>query len=304
VKALLFAALLGLPTLAAAQATLAARLGDAPYRVVFEVQAGAAPVDVVADRRLVEVELRPVEGRGRRVHCRHPDAPRRIDAARVRTLAPGERYAEWFDLRMLCWGRRARARLEAGARATLRLRTRSRRDWVARQGEETTRTLEAAPFTWRPPPVEDAGASPLAVRLGPADARTEGGLRFTVRVQATVGRPRVYVRPDSFSFEVVGPGIPEPVLCAPVQGGGINPPPDLFRRLGGQRRVVSVLDVSYFCPEGTFEEAGVYGVTPTLTLRHDGAAYALDATVGTFVGAPQIVRLRRGGAGYLPHELE
>ena len=80
------------------------------YRYTFELIPTAGQVEVVADRRLLEISIRP-EGRRRgRVRCRHPDRPRRVSDGRVRTIGGAQTpvWREWVDLRMYCAGRRAR----------------------------------------------------------------------------------------------------------------------------------------------------------------------------------------------------
>jgi hypothetical protein len=59
------------------------------------------------------------------------------------------------------------------------------------------------------------------------------------------------------------------------------------------------LDADFFCPEHTFELAGVYEITPELTLPHSGEEWGLAAVTGTFVGPTVAVRITQGGLAYL-----
>jgi hypothetical protein len=114
-------------------------------------------------------------------------------------------------------------------------------------------------------------------------------------LRAREGTERVYVRPDSWSFRVDGPL--GRVTCRAEPGGG-SPPPDLYQRITTRAAATGFLDASYFCPEGTFELAGVYEVTPKVRLPFDGSDVGLSAVSGRFSGPTAIIRILSGDRGY------
>ncbi|MGF1467793.1 MAG: hypothetical protein ACFCGT_16840 [Sandaracinaceae bacterium] len=372
-----------------------------PFRYVVSLTATGGPADVVADRRLLAFDL-TVEGRRRPVRCTHPEAPRRVDDARVRRLSAGETWTEWVDLRMYCWGRELAA-LRSGATIQARygFGRRGRGRWVLRAAgaepdrhdlrelegptwtvpampdAQTTRRVEpragfdvagdadpdappgaelgagseagatadpgpAADATAAPGPSAHAAAdpgratdaavnpgtaadaaadpgratdataeaasppddaatppppSPVDVTMDARDVRRGTSLVLRVAVRAHDGRVRAYVRPDSWTFRVLRPDGAS-VRCGILRGGG-SPPPDLFAHLSERRAVRHRLDASFFCPDGTFEDAGIYEVTPKLRLDRSGDQWDLDAVTGRFVGPTVAIRVRRGPSGYV-----
>lgn len=278
---------------------------DRPHRYIVTMRA-ASEVEVVADRRLLSFEVRP-EGSRRRHRCRHPAVPARTPSARIRTLAAGEVWREWIDLRMYCWGRALTA-LESGGEVRVRYgwRRRSRSRWIARTPETPWRRwtggVESEPFRFaaleraEAPGRDASSAAPIRVSLSAGSARSGAALRFRVAVRATEGRRRVYVRPDRFAFQVRGPT--GEVGCQLPRGGGFAPP-DLFRRITTRAAWRELLDAGAFCPPGTFRSAGIYEITPELTLDHDGAEWDFDAVTGSFVGTAVPFRVASGEGGYV-----
>lgn len=273
--------------------------------------------EVVRDRRLLEIEVRP-EGSRRRLRCRHPDAPRRVDEGRVARMEAGDRYQEWVDLRMYCSGR-ARDALAAGG-ATLKVRygfrRRSRRQWIARQEDERRPAFRAdAELTWTAPvpeaPATNDGASrddasqddasqeapetTPDVRVSLSDQTTRATPRLVTRVR---GSGRAYLRDDQWSFRISGPL--GDAVCE-VPRARIVPIVDFFSRLNSRGRR-ETLDAGRYCPEDSFAVAGVYEVTPLLTLVHDGEEFELEAHTGTFTGEPAVFRIRR--RAYVEQSLE
>ena len=285
---------------------------ERPFRYVLELRPrGAEPIEVLADRRVLRFEVRPSEGR-RRFTCRHPAAPSRASDARARTLTSGSAedasWREWIDLRMYCTGSALRA-LEAGATVTPTYGwprpTRTR--WIARRPGAPTRAWTAhadlAPLAFPGVPQEalttragGEGESPLDVSLASTSARTGSALVLRPSIRAREGTERLYVRPDAWRFHVRGPL--GDVTCAVERGGG-SPPPDLFRRVTRRSAVRATLDADFFCPEHTFDLAGVYEVAPEVELPHSGEEYGLDAVTGRFRGPAVPIRITHGQGGYL-----
>ncbi|AKF06428.1 hypothetical protein [Sandaracinus amylolyticus] len=281
-----------------AELSLATISGDTPFRRVLTIRA-SAPIELNADRRLLRIEVRP-EGARRALTCEHPERPARLDADRVVRLEAGQTWQEWIDLREYCWGRALDA-LSAGGDVAVTFGPRR-----ARRGDVTLRVLGEPPVDHRElgPTTVHLDAMPRAlepdpsarVRVVMSDRDARSITTFSVRVRAREGRARAYVRPDRFSFRVHGPDAD--VECAMPHGGGAVPA-DLFQRLSARGGPSFTLDARAFCPEGTFDDAGIYEVVPVLELEHDGAQWNLDAPTGTFVGAPAFVRVRRDARGYV-----
>lgn len=269
---------------------------------------GLAPdadeASVAVDRRLLELVVRPADSR-RRYRCRHPDRPRRGRDARRKTLAPGAEATEWVDLRMYCWGRALDA-LSDGAtvEATygFRRRGRDRCVWCEGERRDHVRQIELERFELDAAPerTRDADA-PIRVEMSPRRTSREAYVRFVVAASASeaAGRQRVYIRPDQWRFYVRGP-LGE-VMCR-LPRRPVSPIVDFFRTVTTRRRVRDVLDATAYCPEGTFEAAGVYDVTPILDLPYSGDRYDLEAATGTFVGVPTPVRIDRGELGYVEQD--
>ncbi|MEO0321770.1 MAG: hypothetical protein AAF447_02355 [Myxococcota bacterium] len=276
-----------------APSTLRVELAPFPEAGPFKrrlVWTSAAEQEVVLDRRLLAIRVRPAEGRAR--ECRHPDAPTRTPEARLRRLAPGQRVEEWVDLRTYCTGR-ARASLLAGP-TTLELRYGFRRGgarrWILRDGAgERTASVVGLEHAFAPPPVPEAAQVPApdAVAVSLANTTARGVPTFTVRLRGE--GVRVYPRRDLFRFRVRGP-LGE-VECRPRRQP-VVPIRDFYRRLG---RWQASMSARWACPEGTFSVPGLYEVVPVVDLVYDGTRHGYDAVTGTFEGAPATVR-RTGGS--------
>jgi hypothetical protein len=164
---------------------------------------------------------------------------------------------------------------------------------------EWTGSVEAAPIAFPAQPsgrtievdAEEGSTPPIELALAPSTARTGGGLVLRVSIRAHEGSERVYERADAWSFRVRGPL--GSVSCRTEMGGG-DPPPDLFRRVTERRALRDHLDADYFCPEGTFQVAGVYEVTPKVRLPHSGEEWGFSAVTGRFVGAAAPMRITVG----------
>jgi hypothetical protein len=140
------------------------------------------------------------------------------------------------------------------------------------------------------------GESPIDVGLASTSARTGGALVLRPSIRAREGTERLYVRPDSWSFDVRGPL--GDVRCEVEQGGG-SPPPDLFRRVTRRSAARATLDADFFCPEHTFELPGVYEIAPEVELPHSGEEWEIDGVTGRFRGPRVAIRITHGSRGYL-----
>lgn len=283
-----------------------------PYHRVVTVRA-LAPIEVAADRRLVRFEIQPdpdpaATGRRARraprpVRCEHPDRVARVSAERIRTLQPGETWSEWIDLREHCWGRALEA-LRAGGTLTTTLahRARGRGRFAVRAAtaSDERRELVSAPQRSEPiaAPVEPDPESAARVILSPTDARTGRAFTLRVAVLGRTGTRRAYVRPDRVRFTGVGPE--GPFECGITPGGGVAQP-DLYQRLTARSGARFSLDGALYCRDA-IQGAGVYEITPIVSLEQSGEQFGLDAITGEFTGAPSLLRVRRGlRGGYVEH---
>ncbi len=269
------------------------------YQVVLGLVA-SGDVEVIQDGRLFELSVsEPIpEGsrrrRARTHRCALPSRPRRTSAA-PGLMHAGDRFGVALDLRAMCWGR-ALAAIEAGGEVTVRYSVaRGRRAFVARapggDARSTLTSVESA-SDFALPAAEVRETSPM-IAMTPADLRSPRSATFRVSIRGPEpASRRAWIRPDRVHFVVVTPR-GERVSCA-LPRTGASPIPDLFARISSRRASRLSLDALTYCPDDTFEQAGVYEVTPVLTLDEDGAAWNLDALVGTFEGATVPVRVRSG----------
>jgi hypothetical protein len=119
---------------------------------------------------------------------------------------------------------------------------------------------------------------------------------FSVGVYSNGGTKRVYLRDDLFGFVVDGPM--GRVTCA-VPRERIVPIVDFYRRISERRAARTSISAARWCPDGTFDVAGVYDVTPIVDLVYDGARYDLETVTGRFEGLPVPIRVRRGDHAYV-----
>lgn len=253
-----------------------------PHRLVVRVDA-LGDIEFANDRRWLTAELR--DARGRRVTCTRRDRPR--GNTRTTTLRSGAHWAEWMDVRELCWGR-ALTTLEQGGEVVWTFTSgRAGRTWVARTDATYFRSLPSVTTSWRAvPSVPAATARAALVELAPTDARTASSATFRLRVRSSAPE-RAFVRREYVSFEVRSPS-GHSFHCAiePFIG---RPLPDFFSHLSERRAVLMSLSGHDYC--GAFREPGVYEVTPIITLTEDGEAWGWHALTGTFRGAPAALRV-------------
>ena len=98
------------------------------------------------------------------------------------------------------------------------------------------------------------------------------------------------MRPDRVAFRVASPDGSTHTCAVPHFDAA--PIPDLFARLGTRSGPTLTLDARRYCAPSVFAHAGIYEVTPILTLDADGRAWHLDTPLGSFEGAPSFVRVR------------
>lgn len=207
----------------------------------------------------------------------------------------GDRFGVALDLRAICWGR-ALAAIEEGGEVTVRYSVpRARRAFAVRApgGEAHSSLIEIESVSdFQLPASQVREVSPV-IPMSPVDLRSARGATFRVAIRGPEATTRrAWLRPDRVRFSVVTPAGAR-IPCE-LPGAGAVPIPDLFARISARRASRLSLDALSYCPDDTFAQAGVYEVTPILTLDEDGAEWNLDVLVGTFEGAVVPVRVRSG----------
>ena len=302
---------------------------ESPERWRLRIEnAGAVPVRVMADARLVSLDVKPA-GAKKAVHCALPADmhPEHTDE-RALVMPPQRAYVESFDPRLYCFGTAAAA-LAPGATVTAHL------GWPApARGRKATAPFEVEPLPGVVPEVAaarelvappwtiaaTAGDAP-ATRAGPspeptgapapavpeedgaaslelasdahADAGLPGELSVTVTLKNRGARAiTTLVRVETLSFEVI-----------PPEGGAVrcgspravdSPIRELYVTLPPRGTTQTSVLLSQLCPDRTFDQPGLYLVTPTLdTRRASGRPIGLTTFDGLVAGTrPTRVRLR------------
>lgn len=258
---------------------------DNPWIYQFHVESHAEQ-EVAIDRRLLEFSVQPEDSR-RRFRCRHPDQPRRGE---TRSMTPGQIYSEWLDLREYCSGNALTALRRHNATINTRFgysRGGRSRFVARREGRRPTLRIDGPSLAWENTPQEPTDAP---IRLSVSDQRSRGQVRFITTIRAGVSeRPIVYLRDDLLRFVVRTPSGQEVHCVRPRQE--IYPIRERFRRLGRRMRR-NVLAANHYCPADTFDEPGVYEVTPILTLPYGAEGFPFEALTGRFRGSPGVIHVR------------
>ncbi len=242
--------------------------------------------ELVNDPRLIRLRVR-VNGERRYRTCRHPDAPRRVDERRLVTARAGETFSGELDFHMLCWGRATQVLSRGGTiELSYGFRRRARHRYIARHPSDRRAPHRAsgAQIVSLDPRADESGEEQdVRVRLRPTSTRRRQPL-FRVSVS---GNGRAYLRDDLLSFDVRTPS-GEVVHCAPYRQA-ISPIRDFYRRI--RRAWRTTVASEFYCPEETFENPGIYRVTPSILLPYDGDQFRIEAITGKYVGEPSIVRI-------------
>jgi hypothetical protein len=143
---------------------------------------------------------------------------------------------------------------------------------------------------------EDSEAAPdpfELVAVEGSDAKTARGVTVAVSI---VNRGKeskhLYFRREGLSFEVSGPN--GTVTCEP---GPDSRAPDRqsFSRIKPGGRVTATSRLIELCPDGTFDDPGLYLVDTSFTASRDGAEFGFEAFTGRFESRePVSVRVQEG----------
>ena len=295
--------------------TLDAPTTHGPW-TVHVANAGDIPVRLVADARLLTLELTP-RGARKPLRCQLPvDMRPADDTERTLVLPPRRSYSESFEPRMYCFGERE---LEALAATTIVV---ARLGWPERangHGPHVVSAIEGVepevaalsdiasppvslpdePTPMAPPEPTRTAEDPDPVHLALAssravDAQTAENLALTVTLRNDGKRPvRLRFRPETLGFDVTS--------SSGVQHCGWPTTPsaparDYFSTLapGGAESITVIL--GDYCGRAPFERPGLVVLRPNLdTRKASGAAIGLKTFDGVVIAAtPSVVRLHQG----------
>jgi hypothetical protein len=277
---------------------------------------GAVPVTLVADARLLALDVTPRSAR-KSEHCELPgDMRPQDDLSRPLILPPKRSYAERFEPRLYCLEGSRLDALAPGAIVTATL------GWTGHgsrpplvvspiEGVEPAvapaKSIKSAPIalpdepTPTPtPPVDPAAAAArgeanLAIQsVRSVDAASSSEITIPITL---VNRGRratiVRFRPETLAFDVVGPRGADHCAWSALPSA---PTPDLFTTLGPGAETSLTIVLSAYCPVRVLATAGLYVVRASLdTRKASGAEIGIRSFDGQVIGtSPTVVRLRRG----------
>jgi len=279
---------------------------------------GDVPVTVVADARLLALDVTPRSAR-KSEHCELPAEMRpQDDLGRPLVLPPKRSYAERFEPRLYCLEESRLDALAPGAivTATLGFSGHGVHPPLVISPIEGLETRMAPSKSIKSPPVllpddptpapapprDEAGLAArgeptLALETGRSvDASSMSDITIPITLvnrghRATIVR----FRPEALGFDVVGPMGADhcswPVLST-------APTPDLFTTLGAGARTSLTIVLSAYCSPRVLQQPGLYVVRASLdTRRASGAEIGIRSFDGQVIAtSPTIVRLRRGSA--------
>jgi len=277
---------------------------------------GQVPVRLVADARLLVLEV-TLRGEAKPVRCELPADMRPADDAQGGlVLPPGRSYAESFEPRLYCFGRRELAALTPGAMVVGRLGwpagNKQRPPFVVSpfDGVEPVvaamKTVDSLPImlpdepTPSPaPPFAPAPDDPDPARLslvGPkaVDAASPNGIAVTVTLRNEGKRPvTVRLQPETLSFEVAGANGVEHCGWPTLPGAPMRELFTTVRPGGSEGLSVTLRD---YCSGHALDAPGLLVVRPALDTRHaSGASLGLKTFDGEVIAtSPTVVRLHQG----------
>jgi hypothetical protein len=280
---------------------------------------GDVPVHVVADARLLTLEVTPRSARGP-VHCDLPADMRPGDDLSRTLVVPAKRsYAEAFEPRLYCFAEGKIDTVAPGAivAAHLGWTTGSKTEGpfevspIDGVGPEvgSLKSLDSAPIalpdepTARLPPtfgdvqnVED-DVPRLSLQASPTvDAVMPNNIEIPVTLRNEGGSPVIVrFRPEALRFDVVAPGGVEHCAWPTVPAAPLR---EMFVTLAPHASATLDVTLSSYCTGRGLDRPGLLVVRPQLDTRHaSGASLGLRTFDGTLAATvPTLVRLHRGAA--------
>jgi hypothetical protein len=278
--------------------------------------AGEVPVRLVADARLLVLEVTP-RSATKAVRCELPaDMRPADDADSALVLPPSRSYAETFDPRLYCFGGHLSDALGAGASVVAHLGwtggNKARAPFVVQSidGVEPVlapvKALRAEPIGVPDDPTvpltsfgdrrpDDPDPVKLTIR-GPAsiDAGSPGGISIDVTLRNQGKRPvTLRFRPETLRFEVAAPRAVENCRWPLMPVAAMR---ELFTTVhsGGAQDLAVLL--GDYCSGHVFDDPGLLVIRPALdTRKASGADIAIKTFDGEVVATtPTLLRLHQG----------
>lgn len=314
--------------LPAPEVTLAVEPTSSTGWVLTVKNAGAVPVRLVADARLLRLFVTPAPiasaSGSTKAKAPKPPAPKTVECVlpssmreegRTLVLAPGARYSEAFDPRLFCLDTKvapgASVAVRFGFPAKPGAKVLDAPFVVAPLASGLASVKELAASAWvlpepkGPEPTTSASASapqkpyqPLTASAGNphsvADATTAD---VTIHVKNTsTSAVTVYARPQLVDARVITPR-GYPVTCS---GPIAQPAPiaDFVTTLGVGQEWSATVPLAKLCPAHTFDVPGLYLVVPILrapAISKSVAGGAKNVFAGDVVASsPQLLRIETG----------
>lgn len=291
-----------------------------PWKVEV-VNNGSTPLRITADIRLVRLQIDPPASatppptkKGQKpkpppsVDCVLPSVMRNAD--RTLLIPAGGKWSDELDPRLHCLDRVDK--LVEGATVTARL------GWAApKKGPigppfavipsasvptvASAKEIAAAPMTLdsamfpAPPPATPTASEPIVAEGGAGRSFSFGKDVETTIVVRNVDKAShtIYPRPQAVDARVFNPK-GQMFIC---NGPPIQPSPiiDFVTKLAPKGTWSATVPLKNLCPPGTFDQPGLYQITPILHLPSLAALKVKDEVNGDIVaGKPQLVRVETG----------
>ena len=280
------------------------------------VNAGEVPVRVVADARLLTLDVTPRSARAS-TRCELPSDMRPSDDLDRALVVPGGRsYSESFEPRLYCFGGKLDL-LAPGAIVVARLGWMSTRkndppfEVAPIDGVEPElaplKSIDGAPVALPDEPSSDVvqaapsghdldpDASRLSLR-GPTsiDAVTPNDIEISVTLRNDGSRSKVVrFRPDVLGFDVVSPASVEHCAWPRTPAAAMR---ELFMTLAPKQSESLNVTLGSYCTQQSLDQAGLLVVRPRLDTRNaSGIDVGLHSFDGEVIGlTPTVIRLHRG----------
>jgi hypothetical protein len=280
------------------------------------VNDGKVPVRIVADARLLALDVTPRSARAS-TRCELPaDMRPSDDLDRTLVVPAGRSYAESFEPRLYCFGSKLDV-LTPGAVVVAHL------GWTAGRKSEPPfevsaiegvepelgplKSVDAPPValpdelsvwmaaTTPPDPDVESDAPRLSVR-GPAsiDADSPNDIEIPITLRNEGARPAVVrFRPEVVGFDVVGPAGVEHCAWPMVPAAAMR---EMFTTVPPKGTETLNVTLGSYCTRQALDEAGLIVARPRIDMRNaSGAAVGVRSFDGEVIAlTPTVVRLHRG----------
>lgn len=286
--------------------------GPWAMRVTNDAQ---VPIRVVADARLLSLEVTP---RGVRTPIRcelPPDMRPKDDLERALVVPPKRSYAETFEPRLYCFGTKLDS-LVPGAIVVGRLGWRGRSKieppfeaspiegvepelGVLKSIESPPVAIPDEPSAWMVPvqTMVDADRPRLSLQGATwvdAESPNDIEIGLTLRNEGSSAAV-VRMRPEVLGFDVIGPAGAEHCAWPTMPAAAMR---EMFTTLAPKESETLVVTLDSYCTAHSLDQSGLIVVRPRLDSRKaSGTPLGLRTFDGNLIATtPTIVRLHRGAA--------